>query len=264
MTSTATRTPSGAASALISSRLLAAARWLFSAPGGVVASAYPRCTTMKPAGTRRATSRAAAVSPTARARSASSGGERQRPDPRAVDVPLDDGRVDRVERERVLTQPPDELVDRRSVVVVEVAPRGEQLDAVESALGELAQVAPAQPLVVIQVRGDAEPHVRATPFLEAGGRFILSQLLDVLGEQLAQHAEARVAREIRTDVADGARHVLDVDRVLAGRGLIAERPERLQVALQRHQVESPPEVPLVRRDPGRIGVRTVAALEREK
>jgi hypothetical protein len=95
------------------------------------------------------------------------GGERQRPDPLAVDVPLDDGRVDRVERERVLTQPPDELVDRRSVVVVEVAPRGEQLDAVESALGELAQVAPAQPLVVIQVRGDAEPHVRATPFLEA-------------------------------------------------------------------------------------------------
>ena len=48
--------------------------------------------------------------------------------------------------------------------------------------------------------------------------------------------------EVRPDVSQRARHVLDVDGVAAGDGLVAERAERFQVALERHEIEPPPEL----------------------
>src|SRR6476469_9420728 len=60
----------------------------------------------------------------------------------------------------------------------------------------------------------------------------------MLGEYLPQPGEARVALEVGADVPQRSWHVLDVDRVSARQRLIAERPECLEVALHRHQVES--------------------------
>ena len=52
-----------------------------------------------------------------------------------------------------------------------------------------------------------------------------------------QTREARMLFEVRARVAQRAGDVLDVHRVAADRGLIAERAERFQVPLQRHQIE---------------------------
>src|SRR5215467_14441882 len=68
----------------------------------------------------------------------------------------------------------------------------------------------------------------------------LRQLLDVRGEQLAETGEARVLVQVRPRIPERAGNVLDVNRVAARDGLITERAERLQVALERHQIESPP------------------------
>ena len=57
------------------------------------------------------------------------------------------------------------------------------------------------------------------------------------GEKVAQTHEPRVPLEVRPDVAQGTRHELDVDRISANGRLKAECPERLQIALQRHQIE---------------------------
>ncbi len=59
-------------------------------------------------------------------------------------------------------------------------------------------------------------------------------------------------------VAQRARDVLDVDGVAARDRLVAERAERLQVALQRHQIEAPPEFVVGR------GRRAVARFQREE
>ena len=61
-------------------------------------------------------------------------------------------------------------------------------------------------------------------------------------EHAPQPREARVLLERAARVAQRARDVLDVHRVAARRRLVAERAERLQVALQRHQIEPAPEL----------------------
>ena len=66
-------------------------------------------------------------------------------------------------------------------------------------------------------------------------------------QQFAQAAEARVALHVAAHVVQRARDVLDVHRVAARDRLEAERAERLQVALQRHQVEAPAELLRLRR-----------------
>ena len=49
-----------------------------------------------------------------------------------------------------------QIRDRRRVVVVEVRPRREDLDALEAVRRDLEQVIAAQALSVVEVRGDAE------------------------------------------------------------------------------------------------------------
>src|SRR3954469_13910600 len=97
------------------------------------------------------------------------------------------------------------------------------------------------------MRGDAELtfghkpkylSYSAGPCLPAGP---LYELLDMIREQFAKAIEPRVLREVRLRVAQGARDVLDVDRVLSRDRLVPEGAERLQVALQRHQIEPAPE-----------------------
>src|SRR5262245_24182307 len=65
-----------------------------------------------------------------------------------------------------------------------------------------------------------------------------AELFQVFGEQLTQAAESRIFLEIASNVPQGPGHVLDVNRVTAGHGLEAERAERLEVALQGHQIEA--------------------------
>src|SRR6476619_6219901 len=66
---------------------------------------------------------------------------------------------------------------------------------------------------------------------------LLSHLCHHLAEQLAQARESLVPREVLLDVADGAGNVLDVHGIPPDARLVAERPERFQVWLQRHHVE---------------------------
>jgi len=73
---------------------------------------------------------------------------------------LDDRRMDAVQREPRFLQPVAELRDRRGVVIVEVRPRGEHLDRFEPVRRDVREVRPAQPLIVEQVRGNAELHGR--------------------------------------------------------------------------------------------------------
>src|SRR5258705_10354347 len=68
------------------------------------------------------------------------------------------------------------------------------------------------------------------------------QFVQVLAEQLAEARESRMAQHVGAGVVQRARDVLDVDRVLARCGLEPERPERLEIALERHQVEAAPEL----------------------
>ena len=90
--------------------------------------------------------------------------------------------------------------------------------------------------------------------LDVGRHGDYSKLVDVRQQQFVQPREARIALQRIAHVAQRARHVLDVDRVLARRRLVAEGAHRLQVALQRHQVEAGAEV----------GFGDAAALERQE
>src|SRR5204863_5688324 len=58
----------------------------------------------------------------------------------------------------------------------------------------------------------------------------------------AQAGEARISNEVPAREIERPRYVLDVHGVLPRGGLEPERAERLQIALQRHQVEAPPEL----------------------
>src|SRR2546423_13469772 len=51
-----------------------------------------------------------------------------------------------------------------------------------------------------------------------------------------------MAHDIRTSEVERSRNVLDVDRILPRGRLEAERAERLQIALESHEVEAPPEL----------------------
>src|SRR6476661_106548 len=55
----------------------------------------------------------------------------------------------------------------------------------------------------------------------------LSEFVHVRGQQLAEAAELRQVVEVVAEVAERPRDVLDVDRVAARRGLVAERAEGL-------------------------------------
>src|SRR5262245_39954305 len=56
-------------------------------------------------------------------------------------------------------------------------------------------------------------------------------------EQPAKTTESRVLVQILTRITERARDVLHVHRVASSRGLVSERAERLEVALQTHQIE---------------------------
>ena len=55
-----------------------------------------------------------------------------------------------------------------------------------------------------------------------------------------RRAKRGIALEVRAHVAQRPRDVLDVDRIVPRRRLMAEGAERLQIALHRHQVEPAP------------------------
>ena len=67
-----------------------------------------------------------------------------------------DRRVDGMQIEPCLGQPVPQRANRRLVVVVEVASRGEHLDGLEAMCGDLEEMGLLQPLFVIQVSGDAK------------------------------------------------------------------------------------------------------------
>ena len=56
-------------------------------------------------------------------------------------------------------------------------------------------------------------------------------------EQVAELAELRKQVQIVTDVMERSGYVLNVYGIAAGGCLVTEGAERLQVALQRHQIE---------------------------
>src|SRR5512132_3067904 len=70
----------------------------------------------------------------------------------------------------------------------------------------------------------------------------LPQFLDVSRQQLAQTRESGVLREIDARIAQRPRDVLDIHGIATCGGLITERAERLEIPLQRHQVEAAAEL----------------------
>src|SRR5689334_22928515 len=86
--------------------------------------------------------------------------------------------------------------------------------------------------------GDAEAVIRQPLILS----WRVVQFLQMFRQQLAQAGKPRIADQIHSREIERARDVLDVHGVLARRGLEAERAERLEVALQRHQIKAPPEL----------------------
>src|SRR5437763_14876867 len=68
------------------------------------------------------------------------------------------------------------------------------------------------------------------------------ELVDMRREQFPQTGKSRVLFEGGSRVAGCAWHVLDIHRVTARHRLIPEGAERLQVSLERHQIEAPPEL----------------------
>src|SRR5688572_2351865 len=90
------------------------------------------------------------------------------------------------------------------------------------------------------------------------------QFLHVFSQKFAQAREARVLCEIGLGVIQRPGDVLDVNRVAARRRLEAECAERLQVALQRHQVEAAAELLLVGGAVGAGGRATQREKERDQ
>ena len=138
--------------------------------------------------------------------------------PLAVDEARADRRVHRVERQARVVEPLGQRAHGDAVVVVEVRPRGEHLDALEAVRRNLDQVLAVEPLVVVQVRRNAKARGAHS---EAPRRhaetLILPDLVDQVGQQLLQPAEPRVFGEVGADVVERPRDVLDVDRIAAGR-----------------------------------------------
>ena len=108
-------------------------------------------------GIRRAICSARSASASACARAVGVGaGQRQRRAPAPAGEALGDRRVHAVQLEAGFGEPLLQVGDRRRVVVVEVRPRREQLDALEPVRRDLEQVLAAQPLAVVEVRRDPE------------------------------------------------------------------------------------------------------------
>src|SRR5262245_44773888 len=61
-------------------------------------------------------------------------------------------------------------------------------------------------------------------------------------KNLAKPPEAWISHQVRADVVQRARNVLDVHGVVLRRGLEAERAQGLDVALYGHQIETPAEL----------------------
>ena len=72
---------------------------------------------------------------------------------------LGDRRVHAAQRQAARRQPVGQRVDGGRVAIVEMTARREQLDLLEPVAGDLRQVLPVEPLVVIEVRGNPELHV---------------------------------------------------------------------------------------------------------
>src|SRR5262245_64224019 len=69
-----------------------------------------------------------------------------------------------------------------------------------------------------------------------------TQFLEVLGQEFAQAAESCVPIHVSARVCQCARDVLNVNGVGARSGLETEGAERLEIALQCHQIEPAPEL----------------------
>src|SRR5687768_4931243 len=99
--------------------------------------------------------------------------------------------------------------------------------------------------------------------LQASGS---AEFFQMFGEQIAKTPEALVAREVGAGVIQGPRDVLDIHGVVPRRRLEPERSERLEVPLQRHQVEPAREIPILvfrptplRQEKGNQGVYLLVA-----
>ena len=72
--------------------------------------------------------------------------------PSAAREALPDRRVHAVQLEPRFREPLLQIRDRRRIVVVEVRARGKQLDPLETVGPDLAEVLPAEPMVVVEMR----------------------------------------------------------------------------------------------------------------
>src|SRR6187549_3229560 len=180
-----------------------------------------------------------------------------------------------MQRQARVRQPFSKFRDRLRALVIEVGLRCEEFDDLEPVRGDVHKVVAAELVFVEEMCGDAELiHGQLTSLSRshsfnsslAGsthnsqiptskqraawndwdlevGRWKLSELFDVFCEHLAEARKTRVTLNVVTHVSQRARDVLDVHRVAAGRCLEAECAERLEIALERHQIEAPPEHP---------------------
>ena len=159
ITSSASARRAGPPAPRCSSRLRHAASRLLSPAAAGSASGTPRCTTRKPTGTRRAMASAALVSCSARSPRpavARRVGEGRAPAP--VDVALRERRVDRVQTQPRSRQPRLERRDGSRVVIVEMRAGRDELDRVEAVGRDLLEMVAREPLAVIELRRDPEPH----------------------------------------------------------------------------------------------------------
>src|SRR5437899_6312031 len=95
---------------------------------------------------------------------------------------------------------------------------------------------PVRPTFRWGVREPATARVD-TPDLK-GRAYWLSKFLHMRREKFPEPPEPWVLLQVPAHVAERARDVLDVHGIAASGGLIPERAERLQVALQRHEIEA--------------------------
>ena len=187
---------------------------------------------------------------------------RERLAPGAVGEAGADRGVDAVQRQPRVVEPLAERANGRLVVIVEVRSRGKQLDAVQAVRRDLDEVLAVEALVVKEVRGHAKtqgahtvhlssPHCRRSLARDARAEARSSDSSNsdgfvALAYRSSSTRSARIScrrpkrgyfARLAAHVIQRARDVLDVDRIAAHDGLIAERAERLQVPLQRHQIE---------------------------
>src|SRR6185436_7186870 len=121
-----------------------------------------------------------------------------------------------------------------------------QLDRLVAVRRDVDQVVAVEAMLVKEVRRDAEAvHGTTMPNAQCpmpkGQRALRLQFVQVLRQQFPQAAESGVPIHGSARVGERARDVLDVNGVRPRGGLETKRAERLEVTLQRHQIESPRE-----------------------